>query len=631
MQDMPKHQYLSRDDKGWKLRRRVPDRLQKAAGVTQWVERISGVTFKQACERANLFGVKTDAEIKRLTAMLERASRDTLKRDADEPGVKFNLTDHEVDQIAIAYFAELEAGVQREGGYRYGVSDENRREVLLDLGQDYDEADALAVGDEDRALRYSEQSAASAFHRTALEQLIKYQFVDRQEVEESVPGKGRQNGRSVVRLRLAEELTSSPQFRRLANKLAQASAEIARRRLQANSENRHPALDNPLFAPALISGADISPSRQVRIGELIDQYLAKRKHEVGPSRYQQLMIATRAVEEEFSRALAVARVTREQCQSLADLFVDIPAYAARHYKGRTLRKAADEYESQHGVRAQRHSEAEKHVLVLREIFDYAVDREWIDRSPAQRVKVVKPARPASYSEQEGGYEPFTLPELKIIFSTPLYTGCQNDEHGINRHGPNQPRRSRFWLPLISLFTGMRMQEILQLERTDIREVSGIHYISVNDKVAGSDYAAGEYSKALKTKNALRQVPIHPELLRIGFLEFVARSEREWLFPENVITKSDKLSDGFSKKFKTFMKPTGISVSRRKVFHSFRNTFNDALREGRVERDVRDQIMGWVDYKRMDSRYGDGHTIRRLHEEIAKIEYVGLDLSHLHKL
>ena len=38
MIDMPKQQYLSRDNKGWKLRRRVPDKLQKLAGKTQWVE-----------------------------------------------------------------------------------------------------------------------------------------------------------------------------------------------------------------------------------------------------------------------------------------------------------------------------------------------------------------------------------------------------------------------------------------------------------------------------------------------------------------------------------------------------------------------------------------------------------------
>ncbi|WP_157255841.1 MULTISPECIES: site-specific integrase [unclassified Shinella] len=625
---MPKQQYLSRDNKGWKLRRRVPDRLQKVAGVTQWVERLSGLTFQQARERANRFGVKTDDEIKRLSRIIEHLSRGLAKHDADEPGVKFDLTDHEIDQIAIAYFFELETDIQRSGGYRYGVNEENRREVLVDLGQDYDEADALAVGDEGRAARYSDKSVASASYRTAIEQLIKYQFVDRQEVEEIVPGEGRQKGRMVVRLRLTDDVTGSPQFQRLANKLAQANAEIARRRLQANSENRHPVLDNPLFAPALQPGADIIPSKQVRIGELIDKYLAKRKQEVGPSRYQQLMIATRALQEEFGRGLAVSRVTRKQCQSIADLFVNIPAYAARHYKGRTLRKAADEYESKHGMRAQRHSEADKHLLVLREIFDYAVDQEWIDRSPVQRVKIVKPVRPASYSEQEEGYEPFTVSELKVIFATPLYTGCNDDEHGINRQGPSRPRRSRFWLPLISLFSGMRMQEILQLERSDVREVDGIYYISVNDKAVGSDYVAGEYSKRLKTKNALRQVPIHPELVRIGFLQFVARSEREWLFPESAFVGSDKLSDGFSKKFKTFMKPTGISVARRKVFHSFRNTFNDALREARVERDLRDQIMGWVDYKRMDSRYGDGHTLRRLHEEVSKVEYGGLDLSHL---
>lgn len=628
MQDMPKQQYLSRDDKGWKLRRRVPDRLREIAGVTQWVERLSGFTHSQACERANLFGVKTDMEIGRLTAMLASKTLGMEKRRPDEPGVKLDLTDHEIDQIAIAYFSELDGSIQREGGYRYGVTDENRRGILEDLGKDYDEADACAVGDATRASRYSDRAVTFAFHQTALEQLVKYGFLNRSDVEEAVNGEGRQSGQISIRLRLPDELASTPQFQRLSIKLAQANAEIARRRLYANSENRHPNLHNPLFERAFRSDVKVNPRKPVQIEELLDGYLAKRKQEIGPSRYQQLMIATRALSEEIGRNFAVANVTREQCQSIAELFVTIPAYAARHYPGRTLRKAASEYEAKNGMLAQRHAEAEKHILVLREVFDYAVDKEWITRNPVERVKIIKPVRPTSYTEQEGGYEPFTLSELRAIFTAPLYMGCSNDANGFNTPGENHPRRSRFWLPLLSLFSGMRMHEILQLERGDVRELDGISYISVNDKAVGLDYNVGEYRKGLKTKASLRKVPIHPELIRIGFLAFVSGAQREWLFPEAVIGGGNKLSDNFSKKFNTFIRSTGVWAPRRKVFHSFRNTFTDALRESRVERDVREQILGWSDSKKMDSRYGDGYTIHRLYEEVSKVEYRGLDLTHL---
>ena len=253
----------------------------------------------------------------------------------------------------------------------------------------------------------------------------------------------------------------------------------------------------------------------------------------------------------------------------------------------------------------------------------------MERNPAQRVKVTAPARPKSFSEQEEGYEPFTPSELRAIFSQPLYSGCQDDQHGINRPGPNHPRRSRFWLPLISLYSGMRMQEILQLERNDIRQVDGVSYISINDKVAGDDYAPGEYIKKLKTRNSVRDVPVHPELIKLGFLDFVGASQREWLFPEMPRGDAPKMSDQFSKRFRTFLKPTGIWVPRRKVFHSFRNTFNDALRNAGVSRELREPVMGWIDYKKMDNRYGSGHLIARLHEDVSKVEYPGLDLGHLH--
>ena len=175
---------------------------------------------------------------------------------------------------------------------------------------------------------------------------------------------------------------------------------------------------------------------------------------------------------------------------------------------------------------------------------------------------------------------------------------------------------------------MRMQEILQLERSDIQEVEGIYFFSINDKPVGTDYKDGEYVKRLKTQNALRSVPIHPELIRIGLLDYVNASNREWLFSDTPCGDAPKMSDHFSKKFRTFLRASGVYTPRRKVFHSFRNTFNDALRNAHVSRELREPIMGWVDYKKMDNRYGKGHLIERLHNEVARVSYDGLDLRHL---
>lgn len=624
---MPKQQYLSRDNKGWKLRRRVPDKLQELAGKTQWVERLAGADYREACARAKTFGVKTDTEIIRLEGQLADAPAAPIKATDDEPGFKFELTDHEIDQIAIAYFHELERSVQADGGYRGGVTEANRDDILIDLAFEYDRADALHVGDESRAQDHPDQDIKVVYHLTALRQLIKYNFLDQAEFEEARTSM--RKGSKVKRLRVSAELRANPHFQRLADRLAAAQAEMARRKLEAVSEQRHPSLQNPTFAPALDPTAMISPHKEIRVGKLVDSYLAQRKQEVGKSRYDQLLTACRALNEEVGKRVPISKITREQCQSIANLFVTVPPYVSRHYKGKSLRKAAEAYAKKTGEPAQRHKEADKNLAVLREVFEFAIDKDWLASNPAQRVKVVKPARPTSFAEHEEGYEPFTANELQIIFRQPLYKGCQNDEHGINRPGPNHPRRSRFWVPLISAFTGLRMQEVLQLERSDIQVTNGVHFISVNDKPVGTDYRDGEYIKRLKTQNSLRKVPIHPELIRIGFLDYVEAAGREWLFPDMPCRDAPKMSDQFSKGFRTFLKPTGIWVPRRKVFHSFRNAFNDVLREADVRLEFREQIMGWVDYKKMDNRYGHGHLIKRLYDEVSRVAYQGLDLSHLH--
>ena len=516
--------------------------------------------------------------------------------------------------------------MQANGGYRGGVTEANRDDILVDLAFEYDRADALQVGDESRAQEYPDQDIQVVYHLTTLRQLIKYNFLDIGEFEEEVTSK--RKGSKVKRLRVSAELQTNPYFQRLADRLAEAHAEMARRELEAVSEQRYPSLHNPVFAPALDPTATIKPHREVRVGKLVDRYLAQRQQEVGKSRYDQLLTACRALNEEIGKRVPISKITREQCQSIADLFVTVPPYVSRHYKGKSLRKAAEAYAKKNGEPAQRHKEADKNLAVLREVLEFAVDKDWLASNPAQRVKVVKPSRPTSFAEHEEGYEPFTANELQIIFRQPLYTGCQNDEHGINRPGPNHPRRSRFWVPLISAFSGLRMQEVLQLERSDIQVTNGVHFISVNDKPVGTDYRDGEYVKRLKTQNSLRKVPIHPELIRIGFLDYVEAAGREWLFPDMPCRDAPKMSDQFSKRFRTFLKPTGIWVPRRKVFHSFRNAFNDALREADVRLEFREQIMGWVDYKKMDNHYGHGHLIKRLHDEVSRVAYHGLDLSHL---
>jgi len=89
---------------------------------------------------------------------------------------------------------------------------------------------------------------------------------------------------------------------------------------------------------------------------------------------------------------------------------------------------------------------------------------------------------------------------------------QEDIKRIKEHLPQKDGKEphKFWIVNIALLSGMRREEICQLEAADIREVDGIWCFDINN--------AGE--KNTKTKCSTRIIPVHPRLLELGLLEVV---------------------------------------------------------------------------------------------------------------
>jgi hypothetical protein len=74
------------------------------------------------------------------------------------------------------------------------------------------------------------------------------------------------------------------------------------------------------------------------------------------------------------------------------------------------------------------------------------------------------------------------------------------------------RTAKFWIPLMAMYTGGRLTELTQLFVGDVKSTpDGSHYLDFVH-----DPSSARFTKTKKT----RQVPVHPDLLRCGFLEFV---------------------------------------------------------------------------------------------------------------
>jgi integrase len=80
-----------------------------------------------------------------------------------------------------------------------------------------------------------------------------------------------------------------------------------------------------------------------------------------------------------------------------------------------------------------------------------------------------------------------------------------------RPGVHVIKDEYYWLPLLAAFTGARLEELGQLHVSDIRESEGGRYFSINED---------EPTKHVKNADSIRDIPIHPELVRLGFLHYV---------------------------------------------------------------------------------------------------------------
>jgi integrase len=150
---------------------------------------------------------------------------------------------------------------------------------------------------------------------------------------------------------------------------------------------------------------------------------------------------------------------------------------------------------------------------LRRWRDEGVAQKLNNNTLNQRLSMVSQVFAQAFKDGLLPSDPADNPTLRLKATPQEHPPPYEDEDAakILRAARTETRASIRWAPWIMAFTGMRVAEVLQLFTTDIREDGGIHYISINEDDPG---------KSVKTANR-RNVPIHPALIREGFLKYVA--------------------------------------------------------------------------------------------------------------
>nr|WP_255771774.1 site-specific integrase [Microbulbifer guangxiensis] len=215
------------------------------------------------------------------------------------------------------------------------------------------------------------------------------------------------------------------------------------------------------------------------------------------------------------------------------------------------------------------------------MFDYAIKANWfgitnnyfsVHRIDAKSVEKAKKKRSNLATD-----------DLKALFSSEQYQNA-SFKHSY-----------QYWVPLLLLYTGARVQEICQLHCHDVKQVNGIWVLDINEDSA---------TKKTKTLTSVRQIPIHQELLDLGFLEFVdsVRHKRrggKQLFVDLTYTAQH----GFARKYQRwslgegsrpgFFQQAGMKRDTldRKDNHAFRHTLTSALQEVGIPTELRSAITG----------------------------------------
>lgn len=264
----------------------------------------------------------------------------------------------------------------------------------------------------------------------------------------------------------------------------------------------------------------------------------------------------------------------------------------------------------------------KKLVHIKSFFEWLHANDYIPTNPAKDVRLHKSTKSSRRSKRH----PFTTNDLTAIFSAKPFQEPWSTKNAKRTSAATADHA--FWLPLLALYTGARLAEIAQLHCSDVVEREGILLIHITEKLNGRS-ADAETRKSLKNAASERYVPVHPELLALGFGKFVDQMKATKsirLFPACKRGADGQFSP-FTKSFAYSISRLGVKTDKMKTFHSFRHGFEDAMREAGIGEAVACRLTGRTD-NHSAAGYGSGHSPRRLFEEISKVRYEGLDLSHL---
>ena len=205
---------------------------------------------------------------------------------------------------------------------------------------------------------------------------------------------------------------------------------------------------------------------------------------------------------------------------------------------------------------------------------------------------------------------FTTDEIVKILSMPVWQGRAGERDNLSS-GKIIVHDSVYWMPVLGIYTGARREELAGLLLDEVDLSAECPNLRIEDNI----------NRKVKTAESKRRIPIHGEILRLGFREYVAAlrsAGHSLLFPElKPAAKTTPMGDVYDddwREIRDFALPN--AGKEGKVFHSLRHWCNNSMKQAGVVEETRRDILGHKNPGVNSSRYSDPACLELMARAIA---------------
>lgn len=283
----------------------------------------------------------------------------------------------------------------------------------------------------------------------------------------------------------------------------------------------------------------------------------------------------------------ISLITRPVMIELRSTMMKIPPNVYKKYPDRSVRDViASSTEAGMSIKS-----VNKHIARLGSLLRYCNDVGMILNNPASGLKLSEKQRA---DQERNVYAPEDI--KKIVCGLPV-SGSYPE---------------RYWIPLIGLFSGLRLNEISQLYVEDVMTLEGCWCFDIN----------ADKNKRLKNSASERVIPIHPKLIELGLIQYcenikTAGHPRLWMNLEWA-----DISGYTNSICKWYQRYNRLNVTKdpKKVFHSMRHTVADTLKQKGISEVIIAEVLGHTHTSITSGRYGKRYQPKILLDALMQLDY-----------